>query len=232
MDRVRSGPIPARSALRDPGRRRGRSAVAGGVVTRPRSRSPISSSGLVGTVQRRRSASCSDGDSATRPPTGRSRPCWRAPRGRHRSAVGAGHVPGAHRVGGVPGSLIRGAQAAQRAASRADPGPLFLRPRSGMRELVDALAATVGSASGRVSRLQVSRTEGSTSRTAPRSTSTPSCSRVARSPRHPCSGRARRRGSRPSAPSPPAWCSSCIPSEPREPCPTGPASSSRAGPPR
>ena len=42
------------------------------------------------------------------------------------------------------GSLIRGAQAAQRAASRADPGPLFLRPRSGMRELVDALAATVG----------------------------------------------------------------------------------------
>ncbi len=42
------------------------------------------------------------------------------------------------------GSLIRGAQAAQRAAGRADPGPLFLRPRSGMRELVDALAATVG----------------------------------------------------------------------------------------
>ena len=42
------------------------------------------------------------------------------------------------------GSLIRGAQAAQRAASRADPGPLFLRPRSGMRELVDALAAALG----------------------------------------------------------------------------------------
>jgi protoporphyrinogen/coproporphyrinogen III oxidase len=42
------------------------------------------------------------------------------------------------------GSLIRGAQAAQRAAARAEPGPLFLRPRSGMRELVDGLAATVG----------------------------------------------------------------------------------------
>jgi oxygen-dependent protoporphyrinogen oxidase len=42
------------------------------------------------------------------------------------------------------GSLIRGAQAAQRAASRADPGPLFLRPRSGMRELVDALAGALG----------------------------------------------------------------------------------------
>jgi oxygen-dependent protoporphyrinogen oxidase len=42
------------------------------------------------------------------------------------------------------GSLIRGAQAAQRAASGADPGPLFLRPRSGMRELVDALAAALG----------------------------------------------------------------------------------------
>jgi oxygen-dependent protoporphyrinogen oxidase len=42
------------------------------------------------------------------------------------------------------GSLIRGAQAAQRAASRAEPGPLFLRPRSGMRELVDALAAALG----------------------------------------------------------------------------------------
>jgi oxygen-dependent protoporphyrinogen oxidase len=37
------------------------------------------------------------------------------------------------------GSLIRGAQAAQRSARRADPGPLFLRPRGGMRELVDAL---------------------------------------------------------------------------------------------
>ena len=42
------------------------------------------------------------------------------------------------------GSLIRGAQAAQRSAGRADPGPLFLRPRRGMRELVDALAEALG----------------------------------------------------------------------------------------
>lgn len=42
------------------------------------------------------------------------------------------------------GSLIRGAQAAQRSARRADPGPLFLRPRGGMRELVDALVAELG----------------------------------------------------------------------------------------
>lgn len=42
------------------------------------------------------------------------------------------------------GSLIRGAQAAQRSTGRADPGPLFLRPRGGMRELVDALAEALG----------------------------------------------------------------------------------------
>jgi oxygen-dependent protoporphyrinogen oxidase len=42
------------------------------------------------------------------------------------------------------GSLIRGAQSAQRSARHADPGPLFLRPRGGMRELVDALAGVLG----------------------------------------------------------------------------------------
>lgn len=42
------------------------------------------------------------------------------------------------------GSLIRGAQAARRSAGRADPGPMFLRPRSGMRELVDALVERLG----------------------------------------------------------------------------------------
>jgi protoporphyrinogen/coproporphyrinogen III oxidase len=42
------------------------------------------------------------------------------------------------------GSLVRGAQAAQRSARHADPGPLFLRPRRGMRELVDALAGSLG----------------------------------------------------------------------------------------
>ncbi|MGH2680540.1 MAG: protoporphyrinogen oxidase [Actinomycetota bacterium] len=41
------------------------------------------------------------------------------------------------------GSLIRGAQAAQRTLTRVDAGPLFLRPRQGMRELVDALATTL-----------------------------------------------------------------------------------------
>ncbi|HWL90239.1 MAG TPA: protoporphyrinogen oxidase [Actinomycetota bacterium] len=42
------------------------------------------------------------------------------------------------------GSLIRGAQAAQRSARRAEPGPLFLRPSGGMRELIGALAETLG----------------------------------------------------------------------------------------
>ena len=42
------------------------------------------------------------------------------------------------------GSLIRGAQAARRSAGRSDPGPLFLRPRRGMRELVDGLAEQLG----------------------------------------------------------------------------------------
>ena len=42
------------------------------------------------------------------------------------------------------GSLIRGAQAAIRTASGAAPGPLFLRPERGMRELVDVLAGALG----------------------------------------------------------------------------------------
>lgn len=43
------------------------------------------------------------------------------------------------------GSLIRGAQAAQRSARRGpDPGPLFLRPRGGMRALVEAIVAALG----------------------------------------------------------------------------------------
>ena len=42
------------------------------------------------------------------------------------------------------GSLIRGAQAAIRTASGAAPGPLFLRPARGMRQLVDALADMLG----------------------------------------------------------------------------------------
>ncbi|HUF59917.1 MAG TPA: protoporphyrinogen oxidase [Actinomycetota bacterium] len=42
------------------------------------------------------------------------------------------------------GSLIRGAQAAQRSARGGQPGPLFVRPSGGMRELVDALADALG----------------------------------------------------------------------------------------
>jgi oxygen-dependent protoporphyrinogen oxidase len=42
------------------------------------------------------------------------------------------------------GSLIRGAQAAGRAVRRVDAGPLFRRPRGGMRQLVDALAGALG----------------------------------------------------------------------------------------
>ena len=42
------------------------------------------------------------------------------------------------------GSLIRGAQAAQRSARGGQPGPLFVRPSGGMRELVDALTGALG----------------------------------------------------------------------------------------
>jgi oxygen-dependent protoporphyrinogen oxidase len=42
------------------------------------------------------------------------------------------------------GSLIRGAQAAQRSAHLADPGPVFVRPSHGMRQLVDALVDELG----------------------------------------------------------------------------------------
>jgi oxygen-dependent protoporphyrinogen oxidase len=42
------------------------------------------------------------------------------------------------------GSLIRGAQTAQRSARNAEPAPLFLRPPGGMRQLVDALAGALG----------------------------------------------------------------------------------------
>lgn len=42
------------------------------------------------------------------------------------------------------GSLIRGAQAAQRSARDAESGPMFLRPSRGMRELLDALAECLG----------------------------------------------------------------------------------------
>jgi protoporphyrinogen/coproporphyrinogen III oxidase len=42
------------------------------------------------------------------------------------------------------GSLIRGAQAAQRSTRNAEPGPLFLRPPGGMRQMVDALAGALG----------------------------------------------------------------------------------------
>ncbi len=42
------------------------------------------------------------------------------------------------------GSLVRGSQAARRAAGRADAGPMFLRPRGGVHRLVDALADVLG----------------------------------------------------------------------------------------
>jgi oxygen-dependent protoporphyrinogen oxidase len=42
------------------------------------------------------------------------------------------------------GSLIRGSQAATRAAAGSDAGPLFLRPRPGVRRLPDELARAVG----------------------------------------------------------------------------------------
>jgi oxygen-dependent protoporphyrinogen oxidase len=43
------------------------------------------------------------------------------------------------------GSLIRGAQAANRQSRKSDPGPMFVRPRVGVDRLTDALAAEVGS---------------------------------------------------------------------------------------
>jgi oxygen-dependent protoporphyrinogen oxidase len=42
------------------------------------------------------------------------------------------------------GSLLRGAQAAVRRASKAEAGPMFLRPRAGVQRLTDELATRVG----------------------------------------------------------------------------------------
>ena len=42
------------------------------------------------------------------------------------------------------GSLLRGAQAAVRRASKAEVGPMFLRPRAGVQRLTDELAARLG----------------------------------------------------------------------------------------
>jgi oxygen-dependent protoporphyrinogen oxidase len=42
------------------------------------------------------------------------------------------------------GSLVRGSQAARRAAGRTDSGPLFVRPKGGVERLTDALAAALG----------------------------------------------------------------------------------------
>jgi protoporphyrinogen/coproporphyrinogen III oxidase len=42
------------------------------------------------------------------------------------------------------GSLIRGSQAARRGSSRADAGPMFQKPRGGVRRLPEALAAAIG----------------------------------------------------------------------------------------
>ncbi|MGQ0669687.1 MAG: protoporphyrinogen oxidase [Actinomycetota bacterium] len=44
------------------------------------------------------------------------------------------------------GSLIRGARAALRAGPSGGPGPMFLRPRSGMERLTDALVEAIGPA--------------------------------------------------------------------------------------
>jgi protoporphyrinogen/coproporphyrinogen III oxidase len=43
------------------------------------------------------------------------------------------------------GSLIRGAQAANRQARRGNPAPMFLRPRGGVQRLAEALADSLGS---------------------------------------------------------------------------------------
>jgi oxygen-dependent protoporphyrinogen oxidase len=42
------------------------------------------------------------------------------------------------------GSLIRGSQAASRAARRGDPGPMFVKPRGGVSRLTEALAGSLG----------------------------------------------------------------------------------------
>ena len=53
-------------------------------------------------------------------------------------------VPGAARVGVHAGSLIRGSQAAMRAARRGTPTPMFVKPKGGVGRLTDALAASLG----------------------------------------------------------------------------------------
>jgi oxygen-dependent protoporphyrinogen oxidase len=52
--------------------------------------------------------------------------------------------PELHAWESAQGSLLRGAQAAVRRASRSDAGPLFVKPRTGVHRLTDELASRLG----------------------------------------------------------------------------------------
>ena len=170
--------------------------------------------------------------SATRRPTSRSRRSWPASTPATSTACRPRRRSRAGRVGGGAGQP--GARRAGRAAvaRRADPGPMFLRPRRGMRELVDALVAPSASRPARGRRHRVDEGEVGLADAVERVDAVvlacgPPPPRRSSAPPRPSEPR-RPNSPRSSSP-PPPWCSSSIRRGPRTRSPTPAASSSRAG---
>ena len=210
LDRRRPGAVPARSGIRDPGRRRRRAPMAGSLA-RGRVRA------LADLVKRTRRDGVEEtlgellrrrlGDEAT------DRAIAPLLAGLH-----AGDVDGLSAAATFPellaweasqGSLIRGAQAATRAAGGAEPGPLFLRPDGGCGSWSTRSPRRSATASGPAS--EVDRRHGRDGRARGRRLGAGRRGRPrVRRPGvgDPARRRARPPGSRRSAPSRPASCSS------------------------
>ena len=139
--------FPKDAAVRHPRRRRRRAAVAG-AVARPGVGAPCETSCAAGggTGRTRPSGSCCAAASATRPPTSRSRRCW--PGCSPATSIGCPPrrpSPSSSRGSTGQGSLIRGSQAAHRAApADAEAGPMFLKPRGGHGDAHRGLADRPG----------------------------------------------------------------------------------------
>ena len=132
--------------------------------------------------------------SATRRPTSRSRRSWPA----STPATSTACRPRRRSPSWSRGRRRRAAWCAARrprsGPRRADPGPMFLRPRRGMRELVDALVARSATASGRRAVVGVDEEEiGSPTAS---SVWTRSSSRAGRPPPRRSGAASRRRGER------------------------------------
>ena len=112
------------------------------------------------------------------------------------------------------GSLIRGSQAASRAARRVDPGPMFVKPRGGVSRLTEALAGSLGDrvatdasvaslddvAGADAVVLATPAVRGRPPGPSATPPTPPTCSTASRTPRRPSSSRCIRRGRRAALP--------------------------------